>query len=108
MVNLVCNPCLKYQSFIKKLNDHYEKQLKQFTGFVESLIKQDKAYGGYIRSCICGSYNEDMLFYNIGENYRYCNQKHAHHKRNTTAILIDTERLTYAICCKDVNCDNTF
>ena len=36
---------------------------------LEALLKHDKVYEGYIRSCVCGTYNEDLLFFNIGGNY---------------------------------------
>ncbi|CAF1247401.1 unnamed protein product [Rotaria sordida] len=60
----------------------FEKNKQEFTAFVETMIKNDPAHQGYIHSCRYGDYYKNLLFYNIGGNYRYCPKKNAHHKRN--------------------------
>ena len=89
-------------------SNHIEYEQGKFIQFLESLIKSDPNHQGYISSCVRGSYNNQLLFFNIGGNYRYCPRKGTHHQNNSVAILIDTKRLTYAIRCKDPQCDNTF
>lgn len=93
-----------------KYNDkhHYtnDNQIKQFIPFVQKLIQSDLDHQGYIVSCIRGNYNKDLLFFNIGGNYRYCPQIGTHHHSNSTAIIIDTNNNTYAIRCKDHDCNN--
>ncbi|CAF3142250.1 unnamed protein product [Rotaria sp. Silwood2] len=86
---------------------HNNKQeIEQFTPFVKRLIDHDKSHQGYIRSCVRGTYDTDILFFNIGGEYRYCEKRGAHHKRNTTTILLDTKNETYSIRYKDPDCDN--
>lgn len=85
---------------------NHDDQVELFRPFVENLIKQDKNHQGFVRSYVRGTYNKDMLFFNIGGQYRYCEKKGTHHKRNTSAILINTKTHTYSIRCKDVDCDN--
>jgi hypothetical protein len=87
--------------------DQCQQQIQQFTSFVEKIIKLDRLHQGYIRSCVRGNQNKDLLFFNIGGEYRFCPRKGTHHQRNTTAILIDTNNLTYSIRCKDPDCNNT-
>ncbi|CAF1292374.1 unnamed protein product [Rotaria sordida] len=53
-------------------NINHDTQVELFRPFVENLIKQDRSHQGYIRSCVRGTYNADMLFFNIGGQYRYC------------------------------------
>lgn len=112
MCNLKCKSNAQYCNSINNFkttyinNDHNEK-VQLFMPFVTKLITQDKNHTGYIRSCIQGTTNKDILFFNIGGQYRYCDKKGGHHQRNTTAILIDSKNLTYSIRCKDANCDNT-
>ncbi|CAF2073359.1 unnamed protein product [Rotaria magnacalcarata] len=86
--------------------DPTQQKTERLILFVETLIQLDKLHQGYIRSCVRGNRNTDILFYNIEGNYRFCPRKGAHHQRNTIAILIDTKNLTYTIRCKDNNCDN--
>jgi len=81
--------------------------IETFTNFVQMLIKKDPYYEGYILSCQKGSYNENILFFNIGGNYRYCPKINRHHRRNTIAIMINTKRKIYAIRCKDKECNNS-
>ncbi|CAF3372098.1 unnamed protein product [Rotaria socialis] len=88
------------------ITDSTQPDKERFTLFVKKLIQIDKLHQGYIRSCVRGNRNTDILFYNIEGNYRFCPRKGAHHQRNTIAILIDTKNLTYTIRCKDANCDN--
>jgi len=84
-----------------------EQQIQKFTPFVESIIKSYPSHQGYIRSCLRGNYNKNLLFYNIGGNYRYCPKKNDHHQNNTVAIMINTLNSTYCIHCKDIECDNS-
>lgn len=99
-------PTLKVNSEKKEILNDKDDQVKKFIPFIENLIKEDKTHQGYIQSCVHGITNKDMLFFNIGGDYKYCDKKKNHHKRNSTAILINTRMLKYAIRCKDANCDN--
>lgn len=78
-----------------------------FTDFVGNLIKRDSNYEGFIRSQFTGTRNPNVLIYNIGGNYRFCPRKGSHHLRNTVCILIDKVNYTFAIRCKDSECDNS-
>ena len=51
--------------------------------------------------------NTNKLFFNIVDEYQFCPKKGTHHKRNSTVIIIDISNNTYAIRCKDPQCDNT-
>lgn len=82
------------------------EQLKDFTSFVNKLIKSDKFHEGYIGSCVRGTINNDLLFFNISGNFRFCPYKGTHHRKNTVAILINTKQFTYTIRCKDYDCNN--
>lgn len=84
-----------------------EQDIQLFTTFVEKIIKSDPSHEGHIYSCIRGTYNHNLLFFNIAGNYRYCPKKKDHHKSNTIAIMINTKNSTYCIRCKDAQCDNT-
>jgi hypothetical protein len=86
--------------------DASEEQIQKFTSFVEKIIQSDRGHEGFIRLCVRGNQNTDLLFFNIGGQYRYCPRKGAHHQRNEVAILIDTKNLTYTIRCKDRECSN--
>ncbi len=86
--------------------DPTQQPMQQFIVFVKKMIESDKLHQGYIRSCVRGNRNTDVLFFNIEGEYRYCPRKGAHHQRNTVAILIDTKNLTYTIRCKDSDCNN--
>ncbi|CAF4064443.1 unnamed protein product [Adineta steineri] len=68
-----------------------QPEIEQFTLFVNKLIQANQLHQGYIRSCVRGNRNTDIVFYNIGGNYRFCPRKGTHHQRNTIAILIDTK-----------------
>ncbi len=87
------------------LPDH---DIEIFVNFIENMITSDASHHGYIHSCIRGSYNKNLLFFNITGNFRYCSQKKEHHRRNSTAIIVDIKNQTYAIRCKDRECDNSF
>lgn len=78
-----------------------------YHSFVRQVIASDPNHCGFIRSFVFGSKNNNMIFFNIGGNYRYCTKKGTHHLRNSTAIIVDTHRQTYAIRCKDPECDNS-
>ncbi|CAF1443279.1 unnamed protein product [Adineta steineri] len=87
--------------------NEFEQDMQQFRPFVEKLIQSDNKHQGFIRSCVRGNRNTDVLFFNIGGNYRYCPRKRAHHQQNTTAVLIDMKNRTFGIRCKDQACNNT-
>ncbi|CAF2576298.1 unnamed protein product [Rotaria sp. Silwood2] len=44
-------------------------EIKQFTQFVQKIITANKNHKGFIRSCVRGNYNNDLLFFNTGGNY---------------------------------------
>lgn len=87
--------------------DSHEQEIEIFTTFVENIIKSDPSHQGYIHSCVRGTYSNNLLFFNITGNYRYCPKKKTHHKSNTVAIMINTKNATYCIRCKDAECNNT-
>jgi hypothetical protein len=95
------------ETIIQNTIDPFQEETQQFTAFVNTLIKSDKAHQGYIRSCVRGNRNTNVLFFNIGGEYRFCTHKGTHHQHNQTAILVDIKNSTYTIRCKDPNCDNT-
>ena len=49
--------------------------IQMFIGFIENIITCDPSHQGYIHSCVCGTYNKNLLFLNIAGNYRYCPKK---------------------------------
>ncbi len=71
------------------------------------MITKDNNHIGRIQSCVQGNRNTNKLFFNITGNYRFCPKIGTHHKRNFTAIIIDMSNNTFAIRCKDTQCDNT-
>ena len=75
--------------------------------FVNHIITTDPNHRGFIRSYVTGTKYDRMIFFNIGGNYRYCTKKGTHHLRNTTAFIVNTEQRTFAIRCKDPECDNS-
>ena len=81
--------------------------LTKHTTFINRIITADAAHLGFIHSIVNGNMRSSKIFYNISGDYRYCPRKGAHHRRNTVAFVIDTVTDTYAIRCKDPNCDNT-
>jgi hypothetical protein len=86
------------------LSDH---DIQILIDFVENIIKSDASRQGYIHSCLPGTYNKNLLFFNISGKYRYCPKKKGHHQRNSVAIIVDTKNYTYCIRCKDKECNNT-
>ncbi len=86
--------------------DLSEPDIDIFTIFVENIIKSDSSHQDYIHSCLRGSYNNNLLFFKTGRNYRYCPKRNGQHQHNTTAIMINTKNCTYTIRCKDVDCNN--
>ncbi|CAF1279589.1 unnamed protein product [Adineta steineri] len=92
----------------KKINYIHvsQEEIQTFTSFVQKLITSDTNHQGYIQSCVRGDYNNQLLFFNIGGNYRFCPKKGSHHQHNSVAILVDTKKLTYTIRCKDSQCNN--
>lgn len=82
------------------------QHMERFTSFVEKLINSDPFHQGYISSCVQGTKNQDLLFFNIGGKFRYCPRIATHHQQNSTAILIDIRNSTYCIRCKDPDCYN--
>jgi hypothetical protein len=87
--------------------DEKDDQIQQFISFVNKLITSESLYQGYISSYARGNFNRNILFFNIGGNYRFCPRKGGHHQRNTVAILVDVRNHTYCIRCKDPQCNNT-
>jgi len=87
--------------------DLHEQDIEIFTTFVENIIKSDPSHQGYIHSCVRGTYNKNILFFNIGGNYRYCPKKNAHHQSNTVVIMFNTKNSTYFIRCKYIDCNNS-
>ena len=49
--------------------------IQMFIGFIENIITCDPSHQGYIHSCFRGTYNKNLLFFNIAGNYRYCPKK---------------------------------
>jgi hypothetical protein len=113
------NPGSNLTSFYKEKNKSSSviqtQQIRQFsntifddyTPFIKNIITRDNKHIGKIHSCVQGNRNTNKLFFNIGGEYRFCPKKGTHHKRNSTAIIIDISNNTYAIRCKDPQCDNT-
>jgi hypothetical protein len=75
--------------------------------FINGMITKDKNHVGRIQSCVQGNRNTNKLFFNITGNYHFCPKIGTHHKRNSTAIIIDMSNNTFAIRCKDTQCNNT-
>ena len=92
------------------IKNEYQSQPLQIdqkhVAFVQHLISKEPNHQGYIRSWTCGTCSQNIVFFNIGGDYRYCPKKGAHHLRNTVSIIIDTKRNLYSIRCKDPQCDN--
>ncbi|CAF1274921.1 unnamed protein product [Rotaria sordida] len=78
-----------------------------FITFVQNIITSDPSHQGYIHSCIRGTYNKSLLFFNIAGHYKYCPKKKDHHQHNNVAIIINSKTYTYSIRCKDPECNNT-
>ncbi|CAF4887899.1 unnamed protein product [Rotaria socialis] len=94
-------------SICKNNHNNFEHETAaKFIPFIENIIKSDAHHQGYIYTCIPGKYNKNLLFFNIGGNYRYCPKKGSHHRNNSIAILLDTNKLIYTIRCKDSECNN--
>lgn len=88
----------------------YEKILyldNLFDHFVYQIITSDNQHFGFIRSRIRGTKNPNIIIYNIGGKYRFCELIQRHHKNNSIAILINEQTKLYALRCKDVYCDNS-
>ena len=79
----------------------------KYSAFINRLINIDAVHSGFIHSIVNGNIRSSKIFYNISGDYRYCPKKGAHHRRNSVAFVIDIVNDTYAIRCKDPNCDNT-
>jgi hypothetical protein len=107
--NINANQNLSHSLHANQINnlDLSVPDIQIFTNFVENIITSDTSHQGYIHSCVRGSYNKHLLFFNIAGNYRYCPKKNGHHLRNTVAIMVNTKNSTYSIRCKDVDCNNT-
>ncbi|CAF3678217.1 unnamed protein product [Rotaria sp. Silwood1] len=86
----------------------FDTVFDNYIPFINSIITQGEKYIGRIQSYAQGSRNTNKLFFNIAGEYRFCPKKGTHHKRNSTAIIVDISNDTYAIRCKDPECDNTF
>ncbi|CAF1671021.1 unnamed protein product [Rotaria magnacalcarata] len=103
------NNIFTHSSYNQKQNniDPSEPGMSIFISFVEKLITSDPQHQGYIYSSVRGNYNKNILFFNIGGNYRFCSYKNDHHRNNTVATMINTKAFTYTIRCKDADCDNS-
>ncbi|CAF3245724.1 unnamed protein product, partial [Rotaria sp. Silwood2] len=96
-------------SFIQKKTEIFTNAIcNSYIPFIQNIITQDNKHIGKIESFVQGNRNTNKLIFNITGNYRFCPKIAAHHKRNCTAIIIDISNNTYAIRCKDPECDNTF
>ena len=84
-----------------------DNDIQTFVDFVQNMITCDSSHRGYIHSCVRGSINKNLLFFNISGEYRYCPKKQDHHQRNSVAFIIDTKNYIYRIRCKDTECDNS-
>ncbi|CAF1460218.1 unnamed protein product, partial [Adineta ricciae] len=87
--------------------DSMDLSMKEIVSFIEKIITNDPSHLGYIRSCIHGNRNPNVIFFNIGGEYRFCPRLNRHHKRNTTAIFVDLISHKFTIRCKDPDCKNT-
>lgn len=85
-------------------NNLLDASMKEIVSFVEKIITNDPSHLGHIRSYVHGDRNPNVIFFNIGGEYRFCPRLNRHHKRNTTAIFVDTINLTFTIRCKDPDC----
>ena len=84
-----------------------ENDIKIFVDFVENIITTDSSHRCYIHSCVRGSFNKNLLFFNVSGEYRYCPKKRDHHRHNSVAFIIDTKNYIYSIRCKDRECNNS-
>jgi len=103
-------PSHKYNHLHTNVNNQMnipEEEIQKFTPFILNKITSDPNHRGYIQSCVRGSKNNHLLFFNISGEYRFCPKINNHHHHNSVSILIDTNRLTYTIRCKDPECNNT-
>jgi len=107
--NVESNQKASHSSYSLQNNNIHlsDQQIQIFKTFVEKIISSDPSYQGYIHSCVPGTQNKAILFFNIGGNYRFCPKKNAHHQNNTVAIIINTKNCTYCIRCKDIDCNNS-
>lgn len=78
----------------------------RYLNFVLTTITKEPMHQGTIHSTVKGKMNPDVIFFNITGKYRYCPQIQGHHRRNSTAILVNRVNDTYAIRCKDPQCNN--
>ena len=106
--NMKLNTVNNLQLTEKKSIGLSDYEIQKFTVFIQKLITSDVEHNGYIHSSIRGTHNNSILFFNIRGNYRFCPQKGTHHQSNTVSILVDIKNCTYAIRCKDSECNNTF
>ena len=86
---------LSSTSYDNKINnlDLSEDDIQIFISFIENIIACDSFHQGCIYPCIRGTYNKNVLFFNIAGNYRYCS-KNGHHQRHTVAIMTNTKNYT--------------
>ena len=106
--NMKLNTVNNLQLTEKKSIGLSDYEIQKFTVFIQKLITSDVEHNGYIHSSIRGTHHNRILFFNIRGNYRFCPQKGSHHQSNTVSILVDIKNCTYAIRCKDSECNNTF
>ena len=94
---------------IQKLNHTSlsDSNIQKYLDFVENIITIDSSHRGYIHSCVRGSLNKNLFFFNISGEYRYCPKKKDHHRRNSVALIVDSKKNVYSIRCKDKECNNS-
>jgi hypothetical protein len=84
----------------------FDSYIDRYVHFVNRLITYDAMHVGRIHSCVLGNVNRNLLFVNIVGNYRYCPKKGSHHLHNGISIIVDMSSDTFAVLCKDPDCDN--
>lgn len=91
----------------KRLKHESDEMISYYSRFVKIIIERDSEYQGTIHSIIRGTTNRNLFFFNITGRYKYCPKIKKHHRHNSAAIIIDSLNDTFAIRCKDPDCDNT-
>jgi hypothetical protein len=59
-----------------------KQEIRQFTPLVDKIITSDKNCQRYILTCVRDSFDTNLLFFNIGRNYRFCPRKGSHHQHS--------------------------
>jgi len=103
-------PSNKYnrlQTNVNNQNNISEEEIQKFTPFILNKITSDSNHRGYIQSCVRGTKKIICYFLTSVVNIDFVQKKNNHHQHNSVSILIDINRLTYTIRCKDPHCNNT-